>query len=140
MQPLARFIRVSQVAEKLHGQFSNGKAPQPWQIQLPEAFVRAWLHCVMSLVVCTAFQLTSSDSYRHIGLCRELLVQGTEEFMKGLHSTSLYEKQAVLPMGIMSLVIRRVLQDVTGEMRNLSDSYWDYIKILVRLLAGLSNT
>ena len=94
----------------------------------------------MSLVVCTAFQPTSSNSYRHISLCRELLVQGTEELMKGLHSTSLDEKQAVLPMGIMSLVIRRVLQDVTGDMRDLSDTYWDYIKILVRLLGGLSNT
>lgn len=130
MQPLARFIQVSQVMEKLHGQFSNGKAPRPWQMQLPEAFVRAWLHCVMSLVVCTTFQPTSSDSYRHISLCGKLLYQGTEELMKGLHSTSLDEKQAVLPMGIMSLVIRRVLQDVTGDMRDLSDTYWDYIKIL----------
>jgi len=60
--------------------------------------------------------------------------------MKGLQSTSLDKKQAVLPMGIMSLVIRRVLQDVTGDMRGLSDTYWDYIKILVRLLGGLSNT
>lgn len=62
---------------------------------------------------------------------RELAFGSRKELMKSLAQESLHCHEAVLPLGMTSLVIKNLLEDVTFGLPDITSIYSEYLEKLV---------
>ncbi|RDW68486.1 hypothetical protein BP5796_09143 [Coleophoma crateriformis] len=110
---------------------SNGKGPLPWNIQLPEEFGKAWIHILMYLIYSSS-ENTKYRSIAEVELRRgdELLAKGRRALLRNATQIPLSEREAVLPLGIVSLIAKKLLQDITNGQPDITSSYYEYFKQL----------
>lgn len=117
-------------------EISQGRWPLPLDFPLPDIFGEAWLHLMASLTALVASEFRRAGD--HLFACRDCLLEGRKEMMRSLTSEPLHEKEAVLPLGILSKTIQSLLSpefDTSGA-RNIGDIYSDYFRQLVSQLAA----
>ena len=113
---------------------SEGRGPSPWTITMPEEFGKAWLH-LLSLYVYWSVSLKSTSSGTLMETesrrFQELVGKGRKALMREMVKTPLHEREATLPLGIMSLITKKLLEDVMMGQPDVRSLYYDYLKILV---------
>ncbi|KAJ9669259.1 hypothetical protein H2201_000611 [Coniosporium apollinis] len=109
--------------------FSEDEALYYTPLTLPDEFARAWMHWLLSMV---RWEPTTTAYVNHCVECVNLISSGVSKLERNLPITRLAEKEAAMPLGIMSLVIRRVLEDFTHPHPDVITSYWDYFNQLSR--------
>jgi len=98
------------------------------QFRLPEELPNAWLHLLMSLIVCTNDHMLFEDQ---MTTCYELLEEGMRKVVRSLTSKSLLEYTVFIPFEVASLVNFQILQDITRNAPDISETYWQYLRRLV---------
>lgn len=98
------------------------------KLRLPEELPKAWLHLLMSLIVCTNDRMLFEDQ---MTTCYELLEEGMCKVVRGLTSKSLLEYTVFIPFEVASLVNFQILQDITRNAPDISETYWQYLRRLV---------
>jgi hypothetical protein len=123
------FRQMTETANAIRRSLSDGRAPPLGQIKLPNEFAKAWLHYVMFVVLLCSKDARASE--RHLEKCKELVERGRENLIRSVIKTPLRQKEAVMPLGVLSVIITRLLQDVTKGQPDVMSSYWAYLKQLV---------
>jgi len=98
-------------------------------IDVPEDFIRAWLHFLMGLVYSNHDEHTS---FEHLTVADSLMRTGMRTVMDSLSEQALLQKSAVLPLEVVSLASLTLLQDLTSKYPNISETYSEFLKALVR--------
>jgi hypothetical protein len=80
------------------------------------------------------------DRDRHIEKCQLLLYRGRQNLARKLGKMRLEKKEVAVPQVVLSVLIFRLLKDVTPDpgQLDLYRTYWEYWDQLVYLLAGAS--
>jgi len=99
------------------------------QIKVPDAFVKAWPHCLMYLVLLADSQFEEAD--HHLNKVGDLIERGSLEIQQAAAKTPLEERETALPISILTLLTSRLLHDVTNGQPNIRDTYWEYFRMLV---------
>lgn len=107
---------------------STAKPSDLSNLELPAELPKAWLHLIMSLVVCTD-DLASFEW--QITTCSDLLDKGMRQVVRNVDRKSLLEGLVVAPTELALLISIQLLQDVTKVLPDISESYWEYLKGLV---------
>ena len=119
------------VIKAITSELSDGRAPLPGKITLPNNFGEAWLHLVLGF---TAIYAEAYDTvHEELNSCYLLLSKGRKDLKESLFPGTLQDKEAVLPLGIVSLLAKAVLRD-TRNLTGLPDickTYDEYISTLV---------
>ena len=117
-------------------EISQRRWPLPLDFPLPDIFGEAWIHLIASLTALVASEFRIAET--HLFACRDCLFEGRKEMMRSLTTEPLLEKEAVLPLGILSKTIQNLLIPAfdTSGARNVGDIYSDYFRQLVRQLAA----
>lgn len=126
-----------QFLHKMKEEINQGRWPLPLDFPLPDIFGEAWLHLVASLTALVANEFRKAGS--HLFACCDCLFDGRNEMMRSLTSEPLHDKEAVLPMGILSKAIQNLLSEGihTSGSRNVGAIYLKYFRQLVcHLVAG----
>ena len=63
--------------------------------------------------------------------CFRLISEGRRELMQSLVPTSLQDREAVLPLGILLLIVQKISADVTGGLPDVSSTYNEFLVKLV---------
>jgi len=100
------------------------------QIKVPDAFVKAWPHCLMYLILLADSQVVEAD--RHLEKAKDLTERGMVEIQQATAETPLVARETALPISVLTLLTSRLLQDVTNGQPNIRDTYWEYFRMLVR--------
>ena len=108
---------------------SPSEAPSPHQLTLPHGWIEAWPHLVMFFTLSTVKQY-SEATYELIKF-RQLVHGGWADLLKTLAPQSIHRQEAVLPLGITSLVIRNLLEDVTLGLPDIASIYSESLDKLV---------
>ena len=115
------------------GDRTQGTAPPPWRINVPDTFGDAWLHLVMGFVL----SVDSKDSreieiFREFEAFREAVIKGRKEILQNLAPDPMEEKQAVLSLGVISIVIRNLVNSGVPGQPDPTLIYFEYLDRLVR--------
>ena len=127
---------VYSVIEQVSLSFSQDRGPLPWKVQMPGEFCRAWVHLLAFLNLGTLVK-RDFDSKVYRLMQRELesfgtlMFKGRNELLRSMSSIPLVEREAVLPQGIMTLIIKKLSEDVTFDQPNISATYFSYYLKLV---------
>lgn len=89
----------------------------------------ACLHGIMHMV----HWENPKTATKHFNTARSLLLAGKIQAQNLLRAGYLQEREAALPLGMLLLVIRRLLNDVAQENFNIPNTYARYFKKLVSL-------
>lgn len=112
---------------------SQGRGPTPTRLGLPKSLGESWLHLV------AGFCLISVEDFSNASVemdsCCHLLTKGHRELRQSLMKEPLHEREAVLPLGIMTLFVKRLLRDVTFGAPDICSSYHEYLQVIVSILA-----
>ena len=108
------------------------------QTNIPHEFLQAWMLCLMYLILFTTDQANRSS--RYLRRSKALLVQGKMKIIQRLQTVSLREKEAVSPLGIVSMLIGQLLQDTRGgplffDRHRLAMLYWEDVQALVSIMS-----
>jgi hypothetical protein len=98
------------------------------KLELPEELPKAWLHLVMSLVVCTKDLLLFENQMM---ICYELLEEGMRKVVQSFTNKSLLEYTVFMPFDLASLISCQLLQDLTRTYPDISETYRQYLRRLV---------
>ncbi len=96
---------------------------------LPEGLMGAWPRLVMFFVLSAAKQ--HREAYYELVKFRDLAYGSRVQLMKSLAHESLHRREAVLPLGIASLVIKNLLGDITLGLPDIVSTYSEYLDKLV---------
>ena len=111
--------------------WTQEKAPQPWKVKFPDILAHAWLHLVMALVLSV-----DNGSYsaidREFQAIRRAVAKGRDEILRSLAPNSLYELEAVLPLGITSLIVKNLVGHGVPGQPDIASTYLEYLDRLVR--------
>lgn len=97
---------------------------------LPEELPKAWLHFLM------AFIFASDDKHQHkfqaqSEACRQLLLDGVVKTLFALKQKTLLEYLAFVPSNLASLINFALIQDITGQNLDTSETYFEYLSNVV---------
>ena len=109
---------------------STAKHGDLFKLEVPAEMPRAWLHLVMYLVMCTEEGLRSPSW--HAAMCDELLAEGMRKIVRSLSHHSLLDNLVLAPAELALLINFQLLQDVTKIFPDISESYGEYLRALVR--------
>ncbi|KAH6661753.1 hypothetical protein B0J14DRAFT_571451 [Halenospora varia] len=111
------------VANTIKAQLSGGNAPPPEALSMPPDALRAW----HQLLLCILFWLPRSmgPSQRHASKTVTLLQKTHKELMNNPKAKKLENVEAVLPNGLLAVIISHIITDFTGTQPGLS--YMPYI-------------
>ena len=107
------------------------RAPLPSRIKLPPRLLNAWPHLVMFFVLSAAKQ--HRDALSALIDFRRLAYGSRPELMKNLAEDPLYQREAALPWGIVSLVFKNLCEDLTSGSPDIVSTYSEYLYKLVSL-------
>ena len=121
---------------KMKEEISQGRWPLPLEFPLPDIFGEAWLNLMASVTALVANKFRAAED--HLLACRDCLLEGRKEMMRSLTSEPLHDKEAVLPLGILSKMIQNLLSERvhTSGSRNVGAIYLEYFHQLVCHLAA----
>ncbi|KAL8899238.1 MAG: hypothetical protein Q9207_006301 [Kuettlingeria erythrocarpa] len=110
-QPLARLIRLG---------------PPPGHLSLPIELSRAWIHLL------TFWSLsTTNRSIRtlegELGKCLKMIEVGRSKLLRSRLPSSLDSHEAVLPAGIVSLLVNKTVGEVMGGSPDIGATYYAYL-------------
>jgi hypothetical protein len=126
--------RLSHVVEDVKEELFSKRSPAHNHTSVPHEFLQAWILCLMYFVLWGGEDASRSRNY--LKRCRTLLTQGKIKVIQRLRIISLRDREAVSPMGVSSLLIGQLLQDVHGgplffDRHRLATLYWKDIQDLV---------
>ena len=105
------------------------QVPSPFESVMSEHLLEAWVHLVMFLVLSAAKQ--HRQAFSELVRFRDLAYGDREELMRSLAPISLHCREAVLPFGIISMLVKNLLKDVTLTAPNITDVYIEAFDKLV---------
>lgn len=105
------------------------QGPSQFDTIMSEHLLEAWVHLIMFLVLSAAKQHHQAVS--ELVKFRDLAYGNRGELMRSLAPRSLHCREAVLPFGIMSMVVKNLLGDVTLTAPNITDIYIEAFDKLV---------
>lgn len=115
------------------GDRTQGRAPPPWRINVPDIYVDAWLHLVMGLVLSADSKYAEENEvFEEFKAFRLAVITGRKEILQNLAPGSLEEKQAVLSLGVISIVIRNLVNNGVPGQPDTTSIYLEYLDRLVR--------
>ena len=115
------------------GDWTQGKAPPPWRMNIPDIFGDAWLHLVMGLVLSVDWQYALNDeASQEFEAFRLAVVTGKKEILRNLAPDPLEEKQVVLSLGVVSIIIRNLVNNGAPGQPDTTSVYSKYLERLVR--------
>jgi hypothetical protein len=126
---------LASVIEDLKEELFSKRTPAYNQTNVPHEFIQAWLMCLMYFVLYGTPEAERSSTY--LKRVRALLTQGKMKIIRRLQTVSLRDREAVSPLGISSILIGELLQDIRGQpifpdRHRLASLYWRDIQALVR--------
>jgi hypothetical protein len=104
---------VHHVVDNLKEELFSQRQPAYNTTNVPHEFIQVWLMLIMFLVLFATDQAKRSSDYTK--RCRTLLMQGKFKVIRRLQTVSLREKEAVLPMGVASLLIGKLCENARGD-------------------------
>ena len=126
------FGRLSKKLEDIRRQLDNGRGPLPWELTLPTEFVRVWVRILVHLtVVATDPKIEAWTTSDRLGMCENLLDKGRKKLYTSIAQQPISETEAVIPVGIVSLIIAKLIKDVTSGQQDIAVTYFEYSKKLV---------
>ena len=115
------------------GDRTQGTGPPPWRINVPDTFGDAWLHLVMGLVLSADSKYTKEIKiFREFEAFRLAVIKGRKEILQNLAPDPMEEKQAVLSLGVISIVIRNLVNNGVPGQPDPTSIYLEYLDRLVR--------
>lgn len=112
---------------------TQGTAPPPWTIDIPDIFGEAWLHLVMGLVLSVDWRYAkNNEASQEFAAFRLAVIKGRKEILQNLAPHPLEEKQAVLSLGIISIVISNLVDNGIPGQPDTESTYLEYLDRLVR--------
>lgn len=112
--------------------WTQGKAPQPWRVNVPDILGDAWLHLVMCLVLSLDSRPIYGYPYEEFEACKSVAVKGKKEILRRLAPGHLYEWEAVLTSGVTSLVVKNLVSNGVPGEPDIPSTYLEYLDQLVR--------
>jgi hypothetical protein len=106
-----RFIH--HVIDNLKEELFSRRSPEYNTTNVPHEFIQAFLMLTMFLVLFTTDQAKRSADYTK--RCRLLLAQGKFKVIRRLQTVSLREKEAILPLGVASMLAGKLLENARGD-------------------------
>ena len=119
--------RTTQVFREI---YSEANSTERSTIVMPEELPNAWLHLLMALV-CSSKEQHWSLFQDKSSSCSRLLKDGMQKVVENLGQKSLLEFAVFKPWEVASLVNIVLLGDITGQSRDISDTYVEYLNYLV---------
>ncbi|ERF71447.1 hypothetical protein EPUS_06829 [Endocarpon pusillum Z07020] len=142
-QLLSSFLGLEKTVKKLRDRLTgeNGPLDLPANIRQVSAqdFLRAWVNFIMAVVHIADIAnchrsdgrgIIVADSGVQILRSRSLLEAGLLSMRQSMHSSVLAEKVAVMPLGMISLIVARVLTDLTDDRPDILSTYSTYLERL----------
>jgi len=126
---LETLMRIARVSIDMQAQLSKGKGPNPTETNLPVEFIKSWFHLLICQLNLT--QETISTARRKALKCESDLDAAMESVMTKFEGKPLPELRAPIPSELSAFFIHQVIQDMTGDLPSISDSYWEYFSQLV---------
>ena len=124
---LKRFEVMAETIRGLQKLLSGGKAPS--DLKLPHDFVKAWLHCLMFLILVEP--TATHRATHHLSKAYDLILQGKLQLLREAAESSLRARQAALPQGLLLTAVSGLIQDMTDGRPDVITTYWDYLRELV---------
>ncbi|KAL9028260.1 MAG: hypothetical protein Q9196_003346 [Gyalolechia fulgens] len=116
MQPLARLLR---------------QGPPPGMVNLPIELSRVWIHLLTFWVLATTKRSTRTLN-AELGKCRSLLESSRVKLLQGRASHPLHHYEAVIPSGIVSLLVNKLAGDVASGSTDIEATYYEFVtKLLI---------
>ena len=127
---------LARVTNEIKLELFSGRDARDYVTTVPHEFIQAWMLCLMYFVMFTTEY--SSHSVSHIRRCKERLLQGRVKMIERLQTVNIHDMEAVLPLGVTSLLLGQLLQDNQGPLipdrHQLTSFYWEYLQSFVSLL------
>jgi hypothetical protein len=128
-QTVQTLMGIARFCIDMQAQLSKSKGPNPAETNLPVEFVRAWFHLLICQLNLT--QETISTARRKASRCENHLHTAIEAVMTKFEGKPLPELRAPVPSELSVFFVHQVLQDMTGDLPGVSNSYWEYFTQLV---------
>ncbi|KAF2498584.1 hypothetical protein BU16DRAFT_558643 [Lophium mytilinum] len=134
---IEKFILVSQLAKIIKEELSKGRGPKPGQVDLPIEFQEAWLHCIAYLTLFKIKVKNVKHRDGHIETCQLKLHKARQSLGRKLAQVPLNRKEVAVPQTILSIIISRLLRDITGGQDHLNiaktyDEYWKQMDVKIK--------
>jgi hypothetical protein len=129
--------QVAVFANTIKAQLSGGNAPPPEALSMPPDALRVWHQLLLCLLFWSPRDMGLSQSYASKSL--ELLQKAHQDLMKNPKAKKLEKVEAVLPNGLLAVIISHIISDFTGTQPGLVDSYWEYFDQLVSVESLVSH-
>ncbi|KAL9001792.1 MAG: hypothetical protein Q9188_005249 [Gyalolechia gomerana] len=111
MQSLARLLR---------------QGPPPGMINLPIEFSRAWIHLLTFWVLATTKRSTRALE-AELDKCHGLLESGRVKVLRMRASDPLHHYEAVVPSGIVALLVNKLAGDVVSGSSDIEATYYSFV-------------
>jgi len=109
---------------------SNGKGFLPGQVKLPDEFSKSWLYLTSYFVICAASINNSRFRPKRAQLkleeCIRLIAQGKQRLYLSTISIPLPEREAVFPLGFVTMLAKGLIEDVTPKQEDIYSTYLEY--------------
>ncbi|KAL8685314.1 MAG: hypothetical protein Q9218_007844, partial [Villophora microphyllina] len=123
----SELLEVRALTQSLAHVLIHGPAPD--LIHLPIEFSRAWIHLITFWVLVVKNR-SSSTRHAELDKCRRSLESGRNDLFRMRATQPLYEYEAVLPSGILSLLINKLAGDVMTGVPDVQSTYHAYLSNL----------
>lgn len=107
----------------------------PYNIKFPEGLREAWPHLVMFFVLSIANQ--HRGAFGELAKFREIAYGSRIEILKSLAPEALHRREAVLPLGITSQIVKNLLKDVTLGLPDIVSTYSESLEKLIKSILSL---
>lgn len=108
--------------------------PHPGTISLPDEFRQVGHPLIAIFLEGTCAKPRKKLSFRFLK-CRSLLLDGRRKLLQSMAPEGLETMEAVLPVGLVALLINKVVKDITDNAPDIVSTYYDY---MLRLVCHLS--
>ncbi len=116
-QPLARLLQLG---------------PPPGHVSLPIEFSRAWIH-LLTFWTLTTTKRSIRTLDGELGKCLKMIEVGRSKVLRSRLSSPLESHEAVLPAGIVSLLVNKTVGEVMDGSPDIGTTYYTYLTKLVRI-------
>ncbi|KAI4111204.1 MAG: hypothetical protein LQ339_000665 [Xanthoria mediterranea] len=100
--------------------------PHPGTISLPDEFRQVGHPLIAIFLEGTCAKPRKKLSFRFLK-CRSLLLDGRRKLLQSMAPEGLETMEAVLPVGLVALLINKVVKDITDNAPDIVSTYYDYM-------------
>lgn len=131
---MSQFEEVAKVAADMSERLSDGRAPPPNRLKVSSHFYQAFMSIIIFIVSFQPKEDNSHQYQRYIKECTTRINNGMRELVDHICTVDLSAQEAVLPAGIMAIVVHHLHQDITYSQPDLVyRAYREYLNRLVSL-------